>query len=51
MRIKTVTLVLDDCSFDWILVAAGPFEAAEAAFDDWWASFHLGSRYDGASEP
>jgi len=51
VRIKTVTLVLNDCSFDWILVAAGPFEPAEVVLDAWWASFRLGDRYVGATEP
>lgn len=51
VRIKTLTLVVGDCTFDWILAAAGPFSPAEAAFDAWWASFRLGSRYaDEASQ-
>jgi hypothetical protein len=44
--VKTVTLVVGDCTFDWILVAAGPFAPAEGAFDRWWASFRLGARYE-----
>ena len=46
LRLKTVTLVVNDCTFDWILVASGPFEPAEQAFDAWWGSFQLGARYD-----
>ncbi len=46
LRLKTVTLVVADCTFDWILVASGPFEPAEAAFDAWWGSFQLGARYE-----
>ena len=42
-RLKTVTLVLDRCTLDWILMAAGspPFEEAERAFDAWWQGFRL----------
>jgi len=51
VRVKTVTLVAADCSFDWILATGGAFEPAEQAFDAWWASFRLGPRYDeGADE-
>lgn len=45
VRVKTVTLVAADCSFDWILMSAGSFELAEQAFDAWWGSFRLGARY------
>jgi hypothetical protein len=47
LHLKTVTLVAGGCTFDWILTSAGPFEAAEADFDRWWASFRLGSSYAG----
>ena len=51
VRFKTVTLVAADCTFDWILTTAGPFEPAEEAFDAWWGSFRLDPRYDeGADE-
>ncbi len=45
VRLKTVTLVVADCTFDWVLVSTGAFEPAEAAFDAWWGSFQLGSRF------
>lgn len=51
VRVKTVTLVADGCSFDWILATAAAFEPAEQAFDAWWGSFRLDARYDeGADE-
>jgi hypothetical protein len=40
VRVKTVTLVVDDCTFDWVLASAGSFESAEVAFDAWTRSFH-----------
>lgn len=43
--VKTVTLVAGDCTFDWVLVAAGPRQRAETAFDAWWGSFRLGSSH------
>ena len=43
--VKTVTLVTGDCSFDWVLVAAGSRQRAETAFDAWWGSFGLGSSH------
>lgn len=46
VRVKTVTLVARDCTFDWVLGSTGDFDAAEVEFDAWWASFHLGPRYD-----
>jgi hypothetical protein len=46
VRVKTVTLVAADCSFDWILMTAADFEPAEQAFDSWWGSFRLDPRYD-----
>ena len=49
VRIKTVTLVVGRCSFDWILAAAGPIEPAEASFDAWWGSFRLGRRHAAGS--
>ena len=46
VRVKTVTLVVGDCTLDWILSASGPFEPAEAAFDAWWQSIRLDRRHD-----
>lgn len=50
VRVKTVTLVARDCTFDWVLASSGDFEGAEVDFDAWWGSFRLGPRYqeDGA---
>lgn len=45
VRVKTVTLVVGDCTFDWILAAAGSFTPAEQAFDAWWQSFELTGRH------
>jgi hypothetical protein len=46
VRVKTVTLVAADCSFDWILMTAADFGPAEQAFDAWWGSFRLDPRYE-----
>ena len=48
VRVKTVTLVASDCTFDWVLVTPGPWPPAETAFDSWWGSFRLGPEYDAA---
>jgi hypothetical protein len=42
LRVKTVTVVIDGCTFDWTLAAIGDFAAAERAFDAWWGTFRLG---------
>lgn len=39
VRVKTVTLVHDRCSYDWILSANHGFEESEPSFDAWWRSF------------
>jgi hypothetical protein len=49
VRVETLTLVVGDCTFDWVLASAGDFAAAEAAFRAWWESFRLGPRH--AEEP
>jgi len=41
VRVKTVTLVVGDCAFDWILAVRGPMGSVEQAFDAWWQSFRL----------
>lgn len=46
VRVKTVTLVARDCTFDWVLASTGSFEAAELDFDAWWETFRLGARYE-----
>jgi hypothetical protein len=39
IRLKTVTRVIGQCGYDWILIAPGEFEEHEAVFDRWWESF------------
>ncbi len=39
VRVKTVSIRSDGCTFDWALVAPGSFRAAEEQFDHWWSSF------------
>ena len=46
VRLKTVTRVSGECSYDWILVAPGGLEGMEPVFDRWWMSFR--SSADGA---
>jgi hypothetical protein len=46
IRVKTVTVVASDCTFDWVLGSTGDFDAAEVEFDAWWGTFRLGARYD-----
>jgi hypothetical protein len=41
VRVKTVTLVIERCTFDWILSARSGFEAAQLSFDAWWQSFEF----------
>lgn len=50
VRLKTITLVARDCTFDWVLASGGGFDEAERAFDAWWATFQLGKRYDQEEE-
>jgi hypothetical protein len=47
VRVETLTLVVGDCTFDWVLASAGDFASAESAFRDWWGSFRLGKRHAG----
>jgi hypothetical protein len=49
VRVKTISLVADGCSFDWMLASSGGFEAAESAFDAWWQSLRLDSARYGAA--
>jgi hypothetical protein len=43
VRVKTVTLVSDGCSYDWVLTLTGAGDTAERDFDSWWQSFRLDS--------
>jgi hypothetical protein len=51
VRVKTITLVVGRCSFDWVLASAGSFATVEAAFDAWWGSFQLEIDRDERREP
>jgi hypothetical protein len=48
VRVKTVTVVIDGCTYDWTLVAVGDFAPAERAFDAWWGTFRLDPPRGGA---
>lgn len=39
LQLKTVTLVAEDCTVDFLLLAGEDFESAEPVFDAWWQSF------------
>jgi hypothetical protein len=39
VRLKTVTRLIGECSYDWILVVPSGLEGPETAFDQWWKSF------------
>jgi hypothetical protein len=41
-RIKTVTLLVALCSYDFLLVAGDDFESLEPGFDAWWSGFDPG---------
>ncbi len=49
VRVKTVTLVVESCTLDWILVAGDAFEDAEPDFDAWVASTQLPGDLEGRS--
>ncbi len=50
VRLKTVTLVASNCTFDWMLASSSGFDSVEADFDAWWSSFRLGLRYQEIGE-
>ncbi len=41
VRVKTVTLAANPCTYDWVLAARDGFDSAEPLFDSWWSSFRL----------
>lgn len=45
---KTVTIVADRCSYDWVLIADKTFPEAVEAFDVWWSSLRF---IDASSSP
>jgi hypothetical protein len=51
VRVKTVTVVIDGCTYDWTLAAVGDFAPAERAFDAWWGTFRLDPQDRGAAAP
>jgi len=50
VRVKTVTVVIERCTYDWMLAAVGEFGAVERVFDAWWGTFHLDPAAGGAEE-
>jgi hypothetical protein len=47
-QLKTVTRIVGQCSYDWILIVRGGLEGPEAVFDRWWRSFRSSaSRLEG----
>ena len=51
VRVKTVTVVIAGCTYDWTLAAVGEFAAAERSFDAWWGSFQLDPEAGGGERP
>jgi hypothetical protein len=49
--VKTVTLVLKECIFDFVLAARTRFEEAERAFDGWLETFRISSEDSVGSGP
>ena len=41
LHLKTVTLVAEGCTVDFLLLAGDDFDAAEPGFDSWWQSFEM----------
>jgi hypothetical protein len=39
IRLKTITRVIGQCGYDWILIVPGELEEHEPVFDRWWESF------------
>ena len=39
VRVKTVTLLVEECAYDWVLTSRDDFDALEPSFDAWWQSF------------
>ncbi len=51
-RLKTITVVVDQCVVDWVLVGTGDFEVAERSFDAWWSTFQVpGPSADAGERP
>lgn len=48
-RMKSVTLVAEDCTVDFVLVAGDDFESLEPGFDAWWQSFEHGVALPGGA--
>jgi hypothetical protein len=41
LHLKTVTVVANGCTVDFLLLAGDDFDTAEASFDPWWQSFEM----------
>jgi hypothetical protein len=41
VQLETVTLVLGDCSIDWVLATRSDAVPSQAEFDAWWGSFRV----------
>ena len=41
LHLKTVTLVAEGCTVDFLLLAGDDFDSAEASFDHWWPTFEM----------
>jgi hypothetical protein len=41
LHLKSVTLVAEGCTVDFLLLAGDDFESAETSFDSWWQSFEM----------
>ena len=50
-HLKTVTLVAEGCTVDFLLVAGDDFESVEPGFDGWWKSFDAGGTAPGGTAP
>ncbi len=51
-RLKTITVVVDQCVVDWVLVGTSDFGVVERSFDAWWSTFQLpASSADAAERP
>jgi hypothetical protein len=47
LQLKTVTRVIEDCSYDWILIVPDELTSQEAVFDAWTESFRAAAAEGG----
>ena len=43
VQLESVTRVIGQCSYDWILIVPGELGGLETVFDRWWRSFRSGA--------